>query len=129
MPAKLPICDGEPFIAALERAHAEGNVDFIEQHFRRLERLISQYNDEQPKKLPSGVAVPKAFYKILVDEVGGKPRMLAFIMPQEVKGDEPLNGFLVSVRKVEDLTHLDFFSEMNPELEQKLETETPQEPW
>ena len=45
MPAKLPIRDGEPFIAALEQAHAEGNAEFIERHMARLERLIAQYQD------------------------------------------------------------------------------------
>ncbi len=34
----LPIHDGEPFIAALERASEEGNADFVAANMERLER-------------------------------------------------------------------------------------------
>lgn len=54
------------------------------------------------------VEVPEAFYKILVVP-GETPRALAFVMPQVVTGDEPLDRFLVSIDRVEALTGLDFF--------------------
>ncbi|RTR03790.1 DNA/RNA non-specific endonuclease [Halomonas nitroreducens] len=54
------------------------------------------------------VEVPVAFYKILVVP-GARPRALAFVMPQEVSGDEPLDRFVVSIDRVEALTGLDFF--------------------
>lgn len=54
------------------------------------------------------VEVPEAFYKILV--VPSEPPMaLAFLMPQEVRGDEPLDDYLVSIDEVEARTGLDFF--------------------
>jgi len=37
--------DGEPFIAKLEAAQAEGNTDFVAAHMPRLERLIARYMD------------------------------------------------------------------------------------
>ncbi|MCY2926107.1 MAG: DNA/RNA non-specific endonuclease [Planctomycetota bacterium] len=85
--------------------------------------------DEQPDKLAAGVDVPKAFFKIIVDEVNGKPRMLGFIMPQGVKGDENPKMFLTSVKSIEDQTGLDFFTDLPKDEEDKLEAEVPQEMW
>ena len=62
-------------------------------------------------KVPVCVAVPDAFYKILVvpPREGQPARMLAFIFPQEVRGDEPLDRYVVSVAEVERRTGIDFF--------------------
>jgi predicted short-subunit dehydrogenase-like oxidoreductase (DUF2520 family) len=43
MATRLPINDGGEFIAGLEAALAKGDVDYIERHLPRLERLIAQY--------------------------------------------------------------------------------------
>ncbi|MDZ7854018.1 MAG: DNA/RNA non-specific endonuclease [Halomonas sp.] len=71
------------------------------------------------------VEVPEAFYKILVVP-GEEPRALAFLMPQRVTGDEPLDDFLVSIDEVEALTGLDFFPQLPEaaavELEAEIET-------
>ena len=91
--------------------------------------LVGPIFGEDGQKLPSSVDVPKAFYKIMVDEVAGKPRMIAFIMPQEVKGTEPSEQFLASVNRIEKLTHLDFFWELEDGLEEKLEAETATDLW
>jgi endonuclease G len=56
------------------------------------------------KKLPSGVDIPTAFFRIILDEENGQPRVLAFIAPQTVTGHEPLAQFLTSVREVERQT-------------------------
>ncbi|TFH88663.1 DNA/RNA non-specific endonuclease [Billgrantia azerbaijanica] len=61
------------------------------------------------------VEVPEAFYKIIVVPAE-EPRALAFLMPQEVRGDEPLDDFLVSIDEVEARTGLDFFPRL-PEAE------------
>jgi len=75
------------------------------------------------------VDIPVAFFKVIVDEVGGKPRMLGFVMPQEVKGDEAPRQFLKDVKTIEKLTHLDFFWKLDHDVEEKLESETPREMW
>jgi len=85
--------------------------------------------EDQPNKLTCGVHVPGAFYKIVVDEKDGGPRMLAFILPQSPEPGETLKALLVSVDAVERQTGLDFFHELEDELEQKLETETPSALW
>ena len=47
--------------------------------------------------------------------------MLAFIIPQEVRGNEKLNKYIVSVDEVERLTGFDFFHELEDSLENDLE--------
>lgn len=64
--------------------------------------------------------VPEAFYKILVVP-SQTPRVIAFIMPQQVSGNEPLDRFLVSVDKIEARTGLDFFPQLTPGAAGRLE--------
>lgn len=85
--------------------------------------------DEKVEQLASGVEIPDAFYKIVLDEKDGKPRMIAFVIQQEVKGNESLPDYLTSVDSVEKLTGLDFFSELENELENQLEAEKPNGLW
>ena len=73
----------------------------------------------------SGVEIPDSFYKILVDEDKGRVRVLPFIVPQNVSGKEILNEFLTSVDEIEKHTGLDFFSPMDDEYENKLESYVP----
>jgi endonuclease G len=76
---------------------------------------------EPVKRLSSGVAVPVAFYKILVDVVGsGQVRALALVMPQE-GGEGSLKAYLVSVDQVEAVTGLDFLSLLEDGAEEQLE--------
>ena len=64
------------------------------------------------------VAVPKLFYKIVYDPDNEK--MIAFLIPNK-DSNEPLYNFVVSVDSVEALTGIDFFPELEDELEDKLE--------
>lgn len=64
------------------------------------------------------VAVPEQFYKIVYDVDSQK--MIAFVMPNK-NSNEPLQNFVVSVDSVEVLTGIDFFPELDDELEDKLE--------
>lgn len=72
-------------------------------------------------RMPVCVAVPQSFYKILVvpGQQGRPTRVLAFIFPQEVRGDEPLDRYLVSVDDIERQTGLNFFPKL-PEAQQKV---------
>lgn len=64
--------------------------------------------------------VPIGFYKILVVP-GESPRALAFLMPQDVNGDEPLSDYVVSIDAIEALTGLNFMPRLNEVQEQALE--------
>jgi len=78
--------------------------------------------DEQRETLRAGVEIPDAFYKIVIDEVNGYPRVLGFIMPQEAtKGANP-GDYLASVDRIERLTGLNFLSELEDGLEERIES-------
>ncbi|MFU8789900.1 MAG: DNA/RNA non-specific endonuclease [Methylobacter sp.] len=77
------------------------------------------------------VEIPDAFYKIYItEEASGKPaRALAFLMPQNVNGNEPLTQFVTSIDNIEALTGLDFFSELDDRAEAALEAAIAPQPW
>ncbi|MDW7747953.1 DNA/RNA non-specific endonuclease [Halomonas sp.] len=74
------------------------------------------------------VEVPEAFYKILVVP-GEEPLALAFLMPQRVAGDEPLDDFLVSIDELEARTGLDFFPQLPEAAAAALEAEVETAGW
>ncbi|MBI2382960.1 MAG: DNA/RNA non-specific endonuclease [Gammaproteobacteria bacterium] len=77
------------------------------------------------RRLHSGVAVPEAFYRIWLDD---RPRrVLAFLVPQDVCGDEPLERFVVTVDEVERHTGLDFFHRL-PDAEEAALEAAPADP-
>ncbi|MDP8237883.1 MAG: DNA/RNA non-specific endonuclease [Candidatus Hatepunaea meridiana] len=80
--------------------------------------------DDNRENLASGVEIPNAFYKIVVDEWNGKPRMLAFLIPQDVSKNAWFSHFRVSVDSIESVTSIDFFSELEDSLEDSLEAIT-----
>lgn len=66
------------------------------------------------------VAVPKHFYKIILDHNHGQIRVIAFLLPHN-NSSEPLYKFVVPVDEVEKLTGIDFFPELEDRLEERLE--------
>lgn len=85
--------------------------------------------DQRIERLASGVEIPDAFYRIILDEENGQPRVLAFIAPQTVTGKEPLSQFLTSVREVEQQTGLDFYPELPKEVQDRIEAVGSQRLW
>ncbi len=83
----------------------------------------------EPKKLHNGVDIPAAFYRIILDEENGQPRVLAFIAPQTATGHEPLAQFLTSVREIERQTGLDFCPELSKEVQDRIETVQAERLW
>ena len=74
-------------------------------------------------------AVPDAFFKIVFEERPDGVRAEAFIIPQDVNGDEPLKPYLVSIDEIEALTHLDFCTALPPEAQAELEAEPAKRVW
>ncbi|QXP71976.1 DNA/RNA non-specific endonuclease [Polaribacter sp. R2A056_3_33] len=74
------------------------------------------------------VAVPNQFYKVILDKTNGKIKMLAFLMPHK-ESDLPLYKFVVSVDKVEALTGIDFFKELDDTIEEQLESSSSYKNW
>lgn len=98
----------------------------------RLERVwvvTGPVFDQRIERLASGVEIPDAFYRIILDEENGQPRALAFIAPQTITGKEPLAQFLTSVREIERQTGLDFYPELPKEVQDRMETQRAQKLW
>mgnify|MGYP003659645716 FL=1 len=75
------------------------------------------------------VEVPEAFYKIIVAPHSEAPLALAFIMPQDVRGNEPLDDYLVTIDEIEARTGLNFFPALTTEVESVLEGELRLQGW
>ena len=75
----------------------------------------------KPRHLRCGVEIPKACYKILVEEEHGRPKVLAFIMPQSVTGTEAPAQYLTSVAEIEKETGLNFFCGLPKDLRDQIE--------
>ncbi|RKR06631.1 endonuclease G [Kushneria sinocarnis] len=103
-------------------------IDDFVPHFGTVWVTDGPIFDADITRLPSLIEIPDAFYKILVVP-GRQPRMLAFIMPQKVSGNEPLDRFVVSVDEIEARTGLDFFSQLPAEVERQLESRVDPGAW
>ncbi|NNK88150.1 MAG: DNA/RNA non-specific endonuclease, partial [Flavobacteriaceae bacterium] len=74
------------------------------------------------------VAIPEYFYKVLIDYNDGDPRMLAFLMKHE-NSNRPLYEFVVSTDKIEELTGIDFFPQLDDAIEDRLEGSSSYKNW
>lgn len=84
--------------------------------------------DEYPVVGKNDVAVPEYYYKAILGVKGNTWSMIGFILPNEnCKGT--IWDYAVSVDEVERRTNLDFFSQLDDELENSLEKKCPIESW
>lgn len=60
------------------------------------------------QRLPGGVRVPSAYFRIWVREAGDRQDVLAFLVPQSVCGDEAPSTFARPLADIETATGLDF---------------------
>ncbi len=77
-----------------------------------------------PQRLPSGIQIPEAFFKIYATKKGKEIHLLAFIIPQDVGENARIPSYITTVDAVEAATHLDFFSRLNDAQENRLESQT-----
>jgi endonuclease G len=82
-----------------------------------------------PKKLRGGVAVPEAFFLIVIDENEGKLRTLAFIVPQEAPTSADPERYLTSIDEIQRRTGLDFLSELDDVAEKQVEVQRASRVW
>ncbi|MDV6320597.1 DNA/RNA non-specific endonuclease [Chromohalobacter sp. HP20-39] len=101
--------------------------DFLPR-FGRLQVVTGPVFDTQFLHRIGFTQVPEAFYKIIVAP-GEHPRVLAFLIPQTVRGDEPLDRFLVSIDELEARTRLDFFPRLPDEVETPFEADIETQGW
>lgn len=82
-----------------------------------------------PDKLRRRVAIPDAFYMIVVDESDGRVRAEAFLFPQDAPANARMDDYLASVDEIERRTGLDFLSELPDEAENALEARKVERAW
>ena len=84
-----------------------------------------------PKNLPimgkTAIPVPEAFYKVILD-LTPPMKMIGFIVPNKTSKCR-IASFAASADEVERITGYDFFSELEDELENRLEKEKDIEAW
>ncbi|WP_256961092.1 DNA/RNA non-specific endonuclease [Salinicola salarius] len=98
----------------------EAVIDDFVPRFGRVWVVTGPVFDDQLLHRVGFTQVPVGFYKILVVP-GQTPRALAFLMPQDVSGNEPLARFLVTVDEIEAHTGLDFFPQLPDSIERQME--------
>ena len=72
--------------------------------------------------------MPNYFYKIILDYHEPEIKAIAFLMPHE-DSEQGLYQFVTSIDKIEELTGIDFFPEIEDGLENKLEASTSYSNW
>jgi endonuclease G len=73
------------------------------------------------------VAVPTHLYKIIYDPK--KREAIAFIIPNEPLYTKDLPRYIVSIREAEERTGLDFLSNLELSLQNRVERKKAQAPW
>jgi endonuclease G len=77
--------------------------------------------DELPTIGSNKVAVPRYYYKVLLDYSQPEIKGIAFILPNSASS-QPLETFATSIDRLEALTHIDFFPTLSKEEETSLES-------
>ncbi len=74
------------------------------------------------------ISVPEQFYKIILDLQEPEIKAIAFLMKNE-GSNQPLQSFVVSIDKIEQITGIDFFPALPDELENRLEASIEVNKW
>lgn len=83
------------------------------------------YSSKSPERIGTHkVAVPDAFFKVLLTDYPENPRAYGFVFKNEA-GSRDLNYYLLTVDEVEELTHMDFFSALPDDVEDAIEKVKP----
>jgi endonuclease G len=69
---------------------------------------------------PNQIPIPKAFYKVVLDYSQPDIKAIGFILPNQ-GSSSPLSTFAISIDEVEKQTHLDFFTKLPDEIENRIE--------
>ncbi len=77
---------------------------------------------------PHKVVVPDAYYKVLYAPSAKPPQMIGFVLANKA-GDRSLNEYAVTVRRVEELTGLQFFTTVDAPLRNEMENVVDLKAW
>lgn len=76
---------------------------------------------KRPEKIGNNVAVPEAFFKVVLSPFRKNPQAIGFIMPNRA-GNNPLSHYAMSIDEVEKRTGMDFFSALPDDVEDDIES-------
>lgn len=110
----------------------EWEINRFTKRFRELWVYTGPVFDSKVERLQSAwrVEIPDAFYKVYAGiDAAGAPHLLAFLIPQTVRGNETPEQFLTTVDRIEALIGFDFFHELDDSLEKRLESEVRYAGW
>ncbi len=80
------------------------------------------YTDNDRERIgETGVRVPSSFYKVIVAPNISEPRGIAFVYPN-MQSPGNMKDYSCTIDQVEELTGLDFFPNLSPELEHEIES-------
>lgn len=83
------------------------------------------YYTRSPQRIgANNVAVPDAFFKVLLVDYPKSPKAYGFIF-KNTAGSHPLSYYQLTVDEVEEVTGMDFFSALPDPIENKIEAELP----
>lgn len=91
--------------------------------------ITGAHSSSKSRRLPSGIAIPDGFYKIIVAHKNEKLRVLALYMPQESGYGVFPRTKIIAVDELEKLTGVDFLADLPDEIEDQLEAGKPTRLW
>jgi endonuclease G len=84
---------------------------------------------KQPKTIGTNkVAIPDAFFKVLLQNNNGEWSAIAFMFANE-SGRKPLSTYAMSVEDMQIITDIDFFPALPDDIEQKIESQVDFTKW
>ena len=88
------------------------------------------FYNRQPRTIGSKhkIAVPDAFFKVILCTGSQQPRAIGFIY-KNTSGNRPLDSYVNSVDQVERITGIDFFPALPDDVEKKVEAEYNLKQW
>lgn len=85
-------------------------------------------NNNLDKIGPSGVSVPRYYYKVILDYTEPELKAIGFILPNE-NSTLPIKHFAVTVDSVEHFTGINFFYKLPDNIEKQLESKLDLSQW
>ncbi len=77
---------------------------------------------KQPQTIGNNVAIPEAFYKVLLQNDNGEWSAIAFLFTNE-SGSNPLSTYAMTVEELQKITAIDFFPALPDEIESEVENQ------
>jgi endonuclease G len=86
--------------------------------------IVGSISDGKETLCGTGIDIPTAFYQIVAAKTDNEIRAVAFLCDQHVPWKAWPRHYLVSIDELEERSGLDFFSELDDSVEEKLESQT-----